>query len=118
MLLIRIALPVFLAYLFTALSTGAFLIFIATEYDSSKFLELIIFSVMGVLDLFGVLYLLIKRKKILGIYMLSEDELSLDVEKGYKQKSMGLMKKEKFGFHVEINVEEPRPSSDRVMDLY
>lgn len=72
---------------------------------------------MGVLDLIGLFYLFVMRKQVLGVYKISEDGVSLDVEKGEKQRLVG-MQKEKFGFHVEINVEEPARSRDRVMDLY
>jgi len=102
MLLLRIALPVFLAYLFTALSLGMFIIFLATEYDNTKLLELLLFSCMGLLDILGLIYLFVMRKRILGVYRISDDGLSFDMEKGEKQRLISV----------------GREKSDRVMDLY
>lgn len=118
MLLIRIALPVFLAYIFSALSTGMFIVFLATEYDPSKFFELGIFSAVGLLDAIGLVYLFFMNKRILGAYKVSEDGMSLDVEKGEKQKLLGVARKANFG-HVDVKVEEVSICTrHRVMDLY
>lgn len=73
---------------------------------------------MGFLDAIGLVYLFFMRKRILGVYKISEDGLSLDVEKGEKQRLLGAARKEKFGYVDVKSMEVPICTGDRVMDLY
>lgn len=79
-----------------------FIIFIATEYDSTKSLELFLFSCMGLLDVIGLIYLFVMRKRILDLYRISEDGQSFGLEKGERQRL----------------IPWGREQRDRVLDLY